>query len=552
MPTPSILILEDDVRFRRIEIVELVKSYGYDPIVEASSPSEAVSKWRDDGPFDVCVVDLDIDGERQAGFAFVNDTSFPPNTEILIYSGHLENIYDAIKVTARRAITPYRKSQEREGFLAHLKRIADEQLATAGSYVCESVSDREIQAKIPWIARSDIPVLITGDSGSGKERIAQDIALQSKRDGSLIRPSNCAEFTETLLASELFGHLKDSFTGANKHRLGKVLEASGYQSDKTAGTKKDFLTWLSSNPKCKPKESIAHNNEYCYKLPEGVLGGTLILDEVAELSPQAQAMLLRLLDGLPVRPVGYEGIGFLPNVRIIAMTNDLRKLHTEERFRPDLLSRLNGWHIHVESISRRLETVKGMALRDNKGKPEMLRLEVSEGAIERICASVTNIRGGVRGINALVKRACIFAAISKSTQILASHVNSAMIEEFRLVDKVENPTATESAGSDSLRETIISCLQLADLSDHWSWRDFAEACKAKSFETQTDYDKWTDKLAEIAGLDQGREKERELFRAAIKYDGENMESWLGGIRREIRQRSGGILKGSNRYRRKSV
>lgn len=452
MPTPSILILEDNAVTRR-EIADLAKTYGYDPIVEASKPSDAIAKWNEDGAFDVCVVDLDMENRRQAGFEFVNEIPFPPNTEILIYSGHLNELYGAIKATARRAITAYRKGQELEPFLAHLKRIADEQLSAKGGYVCESVSDREIQAKIPWIARSDVPVLITGDSGSGKERIAQDIALQSKRDGSLIRPSNCAEFTDTLLASELFGHLKDSFTGANRHRLGKVLEASGYQSDRTAGVKKDFLAWLSATPKCKPKESIAPNNEFCYKLPEGVLGGTLILDEVAELSPQAQATLLRLLDGLPIRPVGYEGMGFLPNVRIIAMTNDVRKLRDDTRFRPDLLSRLNGWHIHVDSISRRLETVRGiiretvqdMALRDNKGKQEMLRLKTTDEAVDKICASLTNLHGGVRGIIALIRRACIFAAISGSKQIAASHVEAALVEEFRLIDKTTSPAGNGSA-----------------------------------------------------------------------------------------------------------
>jgi DNA-binding NarL/FixJ family response regulator len=128
------LILEDNAVTRRVEIVDLAKSYGYDPVAESSSPSEAISKWNEDGPFDVCVVDLDMAGDRQGGFAFVNDIPFPPNTEILIYSGHLDNIYGAIKATARRAITAYRKGQEREAFLAHLKRIADEQLSAGGGY----------------------------------------------------------------------------------------------------------------------------------------------------------------------------------------------------------------------------------------------------------------------------------------------------------------------------------------------------------------------------------------------------------------------------------
>jgi DNA-binding NtrC family response regulator len=429
-------------------------------------------------------------------------------------------------------------------------------MAAKGSYVCESVSDREIQAKIPWIARSDVPVLITGDSGSGKERIAQDIALQSKRDGSLIRPSNCAEFTDTLLASDLFGHLKDSFTSANRHRLGKVLEASGYQSDGTAGAKKDFLAWLSAKPKYKAKESIAPNNEFCYKLPEGVLGGTLILDEIAELSPQAQATLLRLLDGLPIRPVGYEGMGFLPNVRIIAMTNDVRKLRDETRFRPDLLSRFNGWHIHVDSISRRLETVRGivretvqdMALRDNKGKLELLRLTTTDEAVEKICASLANLHGGVRGIIALVRRACIFAAISGSKQILDAHIEAALVEEFRLIDEDANSGAKETTDLRSVRENIVSRLELLIPNPDWDWHDFARACKDKQFLSQTEYDKWSGELAQTAGLDQGKTTERDLFTRAIKYNGKNMAVWLGQVRHQIVLRSNGKLQGVNRNR----
>src|SRR6266567_999124 len=143
----------------------------------------------------------------------------------------------------------------------------------------EIVSLRE---EIDRVARSDAKVLITGESGTGKEIVAQSIHSMSPRTGMAFAPVNCAGLPETLLESELFGHVKGSFTGAYRDKPGK-LEA-------------------------------AHN-------------GTVFLDEIGEMTLRMQGLLLRFLETGELQKVGAERVASAQNVRVIAATNrNLREL----------------------------------------------------------------------------------------------------------------------------------------------------------------------------------------------------------------------------------
>ena len=162
------------------------------------------------------------------------------------------------------------------------------------------------------IAPSDIPVLITGETGTGKELFARSIHRASKRRGRPFLAVNCAALTETLLEAELFGHVKGAFTGAMSARAG-IFEAAS--------------------------------------------GGTVFLDEIGKAPIELQAKLLRVLDTGEVRRVG--GVEAMHvNVRIVAATNrDLPELVDGGEFLPDLLYRLRGYEIVVPPLRDRLEDV---------------------------------------------------------------------------------------------------------------------------------------------------------------------------------------------------
>jgi DNA-binding NtrC family response regulator len=166
-----------------------------------------------------------------------------------------------------------------------------------------------VQAKIAKIARYDEPVLITGETGAGKEMVAQALYLLSERRGRPYVSVNCALYQEgNLTISELFGHLKGSFTGAIADHKGAFEQANG---------------------------------------------GVLFLDEIGELHPTAQSMLLRALATGEYRPLGTERLR-TANVRVVAATNrSPDELVLEQDFRNDLLFRLHYFHLQVPPLRER-------------------------------------------------------------------------------------------------------------------------------------------------------------------------------------------------------
>jgi transcriptional regulator with AAA-type ATPase domain len=165
----------------------------------------------------------------------------------------------------------------------------------------------EVLRELDRVARSDLPVLILGPTGSGKELAAGEVHQRSGRSGPLV-PVNCSAFAEGLLESELFGHLKGAFTGAHQDRRGAI---------------------------------------------EAARGGTLFLDEVADLSPRLQSMLLRVLQEHEVRRVGSDH-AVKVDVRFIAATHrGLEELAEAGTFRRDLMFRLQGAVLNLPPLSER-------------------------------------------------------------------------------------------------------------------------------------------------------------------------------------------------------
>jgi transcriptional regulator with GAF, ATPase, and Fis domain len=170
-----------------------------------------------------------------------------------------------------------------------------------------------LEQEIDRVARSDAKVLITGESGVGKEIVARAIHSRGPRASHVFAPVNCAGLPETLLESELFGHVKGSFTGAYRDKPGKL--------------------------------ETAHM-------------GTIFLDEVGEMTLRMQGLLLRFLETGELQKVGADGSGRIVNVRVIAATNrDLREMIKQGTFREDLFYRLNVIHIVVPPLRDRREDI---------------------------------------------------------------------------------------------------------------------------------------------------------------------------------------------------
>jgi PAS domain S-box-containing protein len=196
--------------------------------------------------------------------------------------------------------------QERN--LALQSEIADIQRARFEKIIGESPAIRRTLSKVEQVAATDVTVLITGETGTGKELIAQAIHENSKRSKMPFRAINCAAFPTTLMASELFGHERGAFTGADRQRLGQFELASG---------------------------------------------GTLFLDEIGELPLETQAVLLRVLE-----EHSFERLGgakrIRSDVRIVVATNrDLHSAMQKGEFRRDLFFRLNGFPIEVPPLRER-------------------------------------------------------------------------------------------------------------------------------------------------------------------------------------------------------
>src|SRR5207245_8208739 len=199
------------------------------------------------------------------------------------------------------------------------ERLEEELSLVRGVHQLVGQSDpmRRINEIIQTAAGSDATVLVQGESGTGKEIIANAIHAQSRRTRGPLVKMNCAAVPETLLESELFGHEKGAFTGADRRRIGRFEQADG---------------------------------------------GTLFLDEVCEMHPRLQAKFLRALQEREIERLG-SSTPIPVDVRIIAATNrDLKQALDEGVLREDLYYRLNVILLHVPPLRERMDDVPILAM----------------------------------------------------------------------------------------------------------------------------------------------------------------------------------------------
>ena len=254
-----------------------------------------------------------------------------PSVEVIVITGQgsIATAVDAIKRGAYHYVTkPFTADEiihlvtqalERRHLVNRKERLEEELSQARGVHqlVGQSEPIQRIRAVIQTAAGSEATVLIQGESGTGKEIIANAIHAQSKRSRGPLVKMNCAAVPETLLESELFGHEKGSFTGADRRRIGRFEQADG---------------------------------------------GTLFLDEVCEMHPRLQAKFLRALQEREIERLG-SSTPIPVDVRIIAATNrDLQKALEEGVLREDLYYRLNVILLQVPPLRERMDDVPILAM----------------------------------------------------------------------------------------------------------------------------------------------------------------------------------------------
>lgn len=312
-PSFRLLAVDDDPVQGRI-VAALVRRMGGEAVVEAGVG--AALRRIEGERFDVAVLDLGLpDGHGLEVLARLREagTLAPP---AIVQTGRagIETVVEAMRAGAFDfAVKPVSPGKLEATIRAALARRGEgEALGAPGEGPMGGALRLAARA-----ARSAIPVLLTGETGTGKEWLARRIVAAGGRARAPFVAVNCGALPRELAESLLFGHERGAFTGADAARPGRFLEADG---------------------------------------------GTLMLDEVADLAPDLQVKLLRALQEGEVEPVGAAGAPRRIDVRVIAATNrDLGALMREGRFREDLYWRLAAFPIHLPPLRERRGEIAGLA-----------------------------------------------------------------------------------------------------------------------------------------------------------------------------------------------
>jgi len=299
-------------------------------VQEASTGEEAVQKLETD-PFHVVVTDIRL-GDLTGVDILKKAKEVNSETEVILMTAYatVETAVQALRLGAfdyiqkpfeleqlKHRVRTALKMRRMRGELTFYQKAEYRNAMEEGAIVAESRGMKEILSVIKKVAPTTATILITGDTGTGKELLATLVHFGSSRANGPLVKVNCAALHENLLESELFGHERGAFTGAEKLRIGRFEQA-----DK----------------------------------------GTIFLDEIGDMSPATQAKVLRVLQEQEFERLGSSGKSIKVDVRLVTATNkDLRIEVKEGRFRQDLFFRLNVVNLHVPVLRERREDILPLA-----------------------------------------------------------------------------------------------------------------------------------------------------------------------------------------------
>src|SRR5262245_45708213 len=403
--TPTILVVEDDAE-NRSAITKVLESAEY-KVLQSDNGQQALDLLKSED-IDILVTDLRLpimDGVELLKRA----KAVEQDLEVIMVTGHgtveiaveaiKEGAYDFITKPVKKAhlLRAVEKAAEKQ-YLSRENRDLRQQLNQSGvrRIVYASNEMRNIVRIVEQVAPSTATVLITGDSGTGKEVVADAIHTASPRRLKPLIKVSCAALPDTLLESELFGYEKGAFTGANSRKEGRFELANG---------------------------------------------GTLFLDEIGEISPAVQVKLLRVLqDGKFERLGGTRTID--ADVRILAATNkDLHKEVEEKRFREDLFYRLNVINITIPSLRERKEDVQLLAMHFLKLYADKNNKAIDSFTEDAMLALTSyDWPGNVRELENAIERAVVFTNGKQiPLSVLPSSVSAFAESRHSLTFKIGTP-----------------------------------------------------------------------------------------------------------------
>lgn len=325
MSMSRILLIEDEEAIRRVLKKILLEEDASNDVHEAADGKQAIAVFGD-GAWDLVFCDIKMphmDGVEVLERMMAINSEVP----VIMISGHgdINTAVDCLKKGAfdylpkppdlNRLLSTVRHALEKKTLVQEVKTLK-KKVSKKYTMIGEGAEMMELRGLIEKVAPSEARVLITGPNGAGKELVAHQIHEQSARSTNAMVEVNCAAIPAELIESELFGHKKGAFTGAQKDRKGKF--------------------------------ELAH-------------GGTLFLDEIGDMSLSAQAKVLRALQEHKITPVGGDR-SIKVDVRVLAATNkDLKSEIAAGKFREDLYHRLSVILIEVPGLNDRSDDIPLLA-----------------------------------------------------------------------------------------------------------------------------------------------------------------------------------------------
>lgn len=373
--THKILIIDDEEKLRSL-LVRIIKSEGFE-VFEAKDLKSGFKKL-EQTDIDVVLCDVKLPDGNGVDFLQNIKNSFPL-TEVILLTA-FGNIPDGVQAMKNGAFDYIVKGDDNDKIIpllykavekVHLqkkvqqleKRINDKY--SFNTIIGKSKGIEQVIDLAQKVAKTDSTVLLTGETGTGKEVFAQAIHENSNRVGKSFVALNCSTFTKEILESELFGHKQGAFTGAVKDKKGFIEEANG---------------------------------------------GTLFLDEIGEMPIDLQAKLLRVLETSEYIPVG-DTTPKKSNFRLIAATNrDLKTESDEHRFRSDLYFRLNIFEIKLPSLRERIKDISVLThyfVKQFSEKTNKKTLQVSDDFLQKL--ENYSWPGNIRELKNIIERSVILS-----------------------------------------------------------------------------------------------------------------------------------------------
>lgn len=389
----NILIIDDEEKLRGL-LARIVKSEGFE-VIEARDLNSGFKKL-EFNDIDVVLCDVKLPDGNGVDFVAKIKSGFPL-VEVILLTAY-GKISDGVQAMKNGAFDYIVKGDDNDKIIPLLHKAIDKvQLQKKVKQLEKRISDKysfeaiigkskalaQVIDLAKKVAKTDSTVLLTGETGTGKEVFAQSIHENSNRAGKSFVALNCSTFGKEILESELFGHKQGAFTGALKDKKGFIEEANG---------------------------------------------GTLFLDEIGEMPVELQAKLLRVLETNEYIPVG-DTAPKKSNFRLIAATNrDLKTESEANRFRSDLYFRLNIFEIVIPPLRERVKDIPALAtyfVKQFSDKTNKKQLQIEPDFLERL--ETYSWPGNVRELKNIIERSVILADTILTSDLLPYEIQNRQI-----------------------------------------------------------------------------------------------------------------------------